>query len=422
MEMQLLGGGEEVGGNAFLIQNKSTNVMLDYGVKIQPEPPTYPMQPKRKIDAIILSHSHLDHCGGIPALYGRNNKGNYPTFFTNQVTLETTKLLIKDSMKISKLENFPIPYNELDVKAMISSAQIISYRKRFDLGSFKGEFYDAGHIPGSAATLLTDKDTGKRIFYTGDIGYKDTHLLKGCNLPDKVDTLILESTYAKKDHPPRQKEEQRFLDELEETLANNEKALVPVFAVGRSQEVLLILEKYANRVALDGMAKAASDILLQHPESIRNSELLQRILDKVMWVQNNDDRKHVLDKIPIIVSTAGMLSGGPMIYYLKNLQKNPKVHLMFSGFLVEDSPGRNLIKTSEYENDEEKFHYSGRMSQYDFSGHAGHHELLKIIEKTNPSRVICVHGDDTKGFAREINQRYKNIEAIAPKNGETVKL
>ncbi len=420
--MQVLGGGGEVGGNAFLIQNKSTNVMLDYGVKIQPEPPTYPISPRRRIDAIILSHSHLDHCGGIPALYTKSARGNYPTFFTNEVTLETTKLLIKDSMKISKLEQYPMPFNEYDVKAMVSSAQTMSYRHKFDLGSFKCEFYDAGHIPGSVATLLMDKDTGKRIFYTGDIGYKDTHLLKGCNLPNKVDTLILESTYAKKDHPPRQKEEERFIQELEETLANNEKALIPVFAVGRSQEVLLTLEKYANKAALDGMAKAASDIILQYPNYIREPERLRRILDKVMWVQNQNDRKHVLDKIPIIVSTAGMLSGGPMVYYLKELKSNPNVHLMFTGFLVEDSPGRNLIKTSVYENDEEKFHFQGRMSQYDFSGHAGHHELLKIIEKTQPSKVICIHGDHTKEFAAEIRQRYKNIETIAPKNGETVKI
>ncbi|MFH1420756.1 MAG: MBL fold metallo-hydrolase [Candidatus Aenigmatarchaeota archaeon] len=416
MKITFLGGAGEVGRNAFLLEEKQTRIMLDFGVRIQPEPPTYPEQTP-EVDAIILSHAHLDHCGGIPALY---RKGN-PMLVTNDVTLELIQLLINDSMKISRLEGFPIPYDRRDVQKMLASAHIVPYRKHFDIKQFRCEFYDAGHIPGSCGTLIESKESGKRIFYTGDIDFKPTELLNGCNLPGKIDTLIIECTYSNRDHPPREKEKKRFLEIVESVVANNERALFPVFALGRSQEVLLILEKFAKKVSLDGMAKSASDIILQYPQYLRNAKRLRTVLNRTSWVYTQELRKHALKHAQLIVSPAGMLSGGPILFYLGALKNDKTLKILLTGFQVEDSAGFKLVNTGMFEHDEEHFKVAGKCERFDFSSHAGRSDLFKIIEKVKPKRVICIHGDDCKSFAREIKKKY-NISATAPDIGETIEI
>jgi len=412
MKIEVLGSGQEVGRSAIVINDRD-KILLDCGVKVQPEPPEYPFI--EKCDGIIITHAHLDHCGAAPIYYKRWN----PPIYMNDITQELSELLILDSINVAKKEGFGVPFTMKEIRAMKKYTRLVNYYEKFKIGEFTCSLYDAGHIPGSSGVLI--EKNGKRIFYTGDIQTVDSHLLHKCHLPTNVDILITESTYSYKNHPDKNREEKLFLESVEEVINKGETVLIPVFAVGRAQEILLILEKYADKIALDGMAKTASDIISRYEEYIKEPKKFQKILRRVNWIENQRERENAIRNYPIIVSSAGMLGGGPAVFYLRKLHKRPESKVVFCGFLVEDTPGRNLIQTRIFQNSEEKFHVHTELEQFDLSAHTDRNGLFSIIEKTEPKYVICVHGDHCKEFANDIENRY-NIIAYAPKNGDIVEI
>lgn len=410
VEIELLGSGKEVGRSAILVNGKK-RLVLDYGVKIQPEPPQYPLL--EKVDAAIISHAHLDHLGATPILV---KKQKIPIFM-NDITLELGTMLIKDSMKVAKKEGFGVPFGKEDAKRMVKSTKLVRYSEHFRIGEFSCSLWPSGHIPGSASVML---EGNKKIFYTADIQTRSSHLLEPCTLPEKVDVLIIESTYGMKVQADRKKEEKRLIEAVEETLANNGVALMPVFAVGRAQEVMLILKEHISKIALDGMAKLASEIVAQYGSYIKNPKEFRELLKKVKFIRSEEQRAEALKKYPIIIASAGMLGGGPAVRYLRELQLQGEAKVLFTGFLVEDSPGRNLIETRIFENGEERFHVHADLQQIELSAHADRNGLLEIIKRTRPETVLCVHGDQCEKFAKNIEEL--GIEAFAPKNGETIKV
>ena len=412
MELEICGNGNEIGRSAFLLKGDK-NLMLDYGVKLHPEPPSYPILPSDRIDAVLLSHAHLDHSGAIPALY---NKRNIHSIMTD-VTLDLTTLLLIDSLNISKKEGYDIPFTMHEIKLMKKNTFPIKYENVLKIGDFDCRFYDAGHIPGSAGIFI---ESGKSVFYTGDVQTTDSHLLNGCRLPKKADVVITESTYGYKDHSKREDEEKRFLDSVEETIANEENVLIPAFAVGRAQEILLMLEDYADKIVLDGMAKKASEIIDQYRYH-KDVKKLKNILRRVKWVHSRQERSNILKKRPIAVSSAGMLAGGPAVHYLREIRKQEESKVMFVGFQVEDSPGAKLIKSGIFDNGEERFNVKCKLEQYQFSSHTDRNGLKEIIQKLNPKTVIAIHGDKTKKFAEYI-EKETGVQALAPQNGDVIKL
>jgi len=410
MNIKILGSGNEVGRSAILIE-EGKKILLDCGVKIQPEPPTYPLI--EKTDAAIISHAHLDHSGAMPLLAKKKTP-----IFMNDITLELSALLVRDSIKVAKRNGYSTPFSKTDLKRCIKQTKLVNYNENFSIGRFRCSLFDAGHIPGSSGILL---DNGKRIFYTADIQTGESHLLNPCKLPKNVDVLITESTYSYKDHPKREDVERTLIEKIEETLARNEKVLMPVFAVGRAQEVLLILEKYAKKIALDGMAKTASEIIADYGAYIKDAKRLHKILEKVKFVKTKEDRAEAIKKYPILVTSAGMLGGGPVVHYLRELQKRAGSKVLFTGFLVEDTPGRNLIETKIFENAEERFKVHCDLHQSELSAHTDRSGLFDIIKKTNPKKVICVHGENCDRFAKDIEETF-GIEAFGPSNGETIRV
>ncbi len=414
----MLGAGREVGKSAIMLES-GKKLIMDYGMKINDpadmeiKQPSYPIE--RDADAAIISHAHLDHCGGLPALF---RKKKLPAFMTD-VSLELTSMLIRDSIKIARRHKYTMPFGKHELKRMVESTKFVNYREKFIAAGFSCELYDAGHIPGSSGIML--RKDGKNIFYTGDIQTLESNLLNRCMLPNKADILIMETTYGFKNHPDRQKEIEKFKESIEECIANGTQALVPVFAVGRSQEMIMLLEEYADMIALDGMAKLACEIVSDYSAKIRDAKRFRRVLDKVSIIKDKDERQHAMKKFPIIVATSGMLTGGPTVHYLRHIKDNPDNKVVFSGFLIPGTPGRKLIETRTFDNGEEKYKVKCMVEQFDLSAHTDRKGLLEIIDVLQPETVVAVHGDNCEAFAKDIEKEF-DIQAIAPKNGEEIRL
>src|SRR3989338_3489610 len=295
MHIKILGSGQEVGRSAILLSDKKESIVMDYGVKINPEPPSYPQ--KEKAGAMIISHAHLDHCGAAPIMMGRK----IPVFM-NDVTLELSMLLIKDSVKVAMKNGYGVPFSKNDEKRLVRQTKIVSYNQKFRAAHFDCFLYDSGHIPGSSSIFVNGK---KKVFYTADIQTKNT--------------------YSYKNQPERIKEEQRFIQAVEESLAKNEPVLIPVFAIGRAQEILLILEKYSKKIAIDGMAKTASEIIEDYGAYLNDAKKLRNILSHAHFIKSREEREKALKNHSIIISSAGMLGGGPAVHYLRELSKSREI-------------------------------------------------------------------------------------------------
>jgi len=413
MRIEFLGGCNEIGREAFLVESSNTNVLLEYGVKLHPNL-ELPLLPSKKIDGIFISHAHLDHSGMAPLIY----KTQKPKLYTTLATLDLMNLLLEDYLKVAKLTRDYCEFGRQNLAKMSRYFISCTYNKKFRIGNLDAILFDASHIPGSASIFLADS---KRILYTGDINTKVTYLLdyKPIKYP-KVDCLIIESTYSERDHPKRKKEEKKFINKIKEYASGL--VLIPSFAVGRAQEILLILERNnLSNIYIDGMAQKASDIILYHKNNIRDYKALKNILKKIKFVRTKKQREKILRKGGIVVTTSGMLNGGPILYYLKKAKDRRNACLLFTGFQVENTPGEKLLKTRIFENEVEKFKVNLEIKKFDFSAHAGRSELFNLIKKINPKKVICVHGEHTRKFAIEIENELR-IEAIAPRIDDKVEV
>ncbi len=376
----------EVGRSSIVVEHKGYSLMLDCGIKV--DTMECPAQPDH-IDSLILSHAHLDHSGMIPVIY----KNHRSPIHSTDMTFEISQILQKDSIKIAKLRNQPLIYSERDIANAQDSEIDIRYRNKRKLNDeISFEFYDAGHIPGSASILLDI--SGKRVLYTVDIKTKETYLQKGAEIPD-AEILIIESTYGDRIHPKRSEMEKEFKDKITETLKRGGIALIPAFAVGRSQEILMVLNDIGYPLYLDGLAKDITRIFLEYPGYIRDPKLLQDSANDAIWIEHNNERRDILSEPCIIVTTAGMLSGGPVLYYLQRLHRDRNNSIFLTGYQVKGTNGRLLMDEGYVIDplDNSRIRVEMEKHQFDFSAHAGRNSLERIVKKATPETVIVVHGD-----------------------------
>ncbi len=381
------GGAREVGRSCFSIDYEGFSLMLDCGVKLR-EAGGCPLLPEHT-DAMILSHAHLDHSGMAPALHKRNNMRIYST----DLTFELSHLLQRDSVKIKQLRSQVPLYSDADIDDMLRSETGLPYGQRQSLSDeISFQLMDAGHIPGSSSILLEIK--GEKIFYTGDIKTADTWLQKGASVPD-AGILIIEATYGDRTHPNRKELEREFLALIEDTLDGGGNAIVPAFAVGRTQEVLMILKGISHPIYLDGMGQKVTSIYLQYPEHIKDVNLLQKAANNATWVENDSIRERAMSEPSVIVTTAGMLSGGPAMYYIQRLHSDKRSSLLLTGYQVEGTNGRLLMEKGYVVDPftDGEIQIKMQKHQFDFSAHAGRHSLERIIEKVSPEKAFIVHGD-----------------------------
>ena len=414
MEIEFLGGAGEVGRSGILVKD-SKNILLDYGIKIDGHT-EYPRNPD-KVDACIISHAHLDHSGFSPHIYQQG----LPETFATAPTMQLAELLIEDSIKIHRKNHEHPHFHKNQLSTMMQTYTPCAYGKRYEFGEYNISMYDAGHICGSAVTLVEKYKNGRKLVYTGDFKI-EPQLLEGGAEIVKSDILILESTYAGSDHPNRDEYMERMVNEVREVVDNNGVALIPVFAVGRSQEMLALMNKYGliDRTFIDGMARAATEIVEGYPEYVKNNNMLRTAIDKVEWVESPRNRAKALEGGSIILTTSGMLNGGPVLNYITRLNRNSKIFI--TGYQVENTNGHKLVNGKQLDIDGREYRVKTPYSVYDFSAHAGKTELHRYVKESCPETVICVHGsqENTKLLAEDL--KLEGFDARAPIVGESIKL
>jgi len=223
IQLSFLGAMSCVGASGVLVDTGTEKIVLDYGTKVREVPPKFPL-PVHHADALLLSHAHLDHSGGNPILVKQFGVPIYAL----DVTRELTELLLYDSIKVSHEEGVTLPFNRIDVEKTINNFVSVTYRKQFNIHNTEVMYFDAGHIPGSAMIYLKHgKDT---LLYTGDINTNNTRLLSklDMDLPE-VKYLIIESTYADREHPDRKSQEKELIKIINDTLSRDMPVLLAVF-------------------------------------------------------------------------------------------------------------------------------------------------------------------------------------------------
>ncbi len=416
--IRVLGGARQVGKSAVLLKLRGRNFLLDYGVDISGEEPQFPLHVRPKdIDAVILSHAHLDHSGAVPLLYVSAE----PKLYVSPLSLSLTDLLIADFLKISK---YYIPYESTELERMRACSVLAEYGEWLDLGDVKIRFHNAGHIPGSAMIEL--EVGGARILYTGDFNLESSCLLAGASLEPfrRADLVIMEATYALFEHPQRSLCEKEFVTSLLEVLDHGGTVLVPAFAVGRAQEIMCVLAKYdiGYPVYLDGMARTVCDILSGFEEYVRSPSLFRRALEVTRFVKDWRMRKQAVSEPSVIISPAGMLKGGAALYYMEKIMDDPKNAVFFVSYQVSGSPGRKVLEEGVFTSPTKRGTVKARVEWFDFSSHCGKSHLEEAVKATpKECKVVIVHSEEEQGlaFAKYVAEKLGR-EVQFPKEGSSL--
>jgi len=421
INVSVLGGGREVGRNAILLEAEGNKILLDYGVSISESEPSFPLhvQPK-SLSAILLSHAHLDHSGALPLLYVSESK----PLIANELTLKISQTLLMDFLKISK---YYIPYEVLEVDNMLRSASLIDYGNSKDLGDVEVKAFYAGHIPGSLAYKVSIG--GTKVFYTGDFNLIETCTLRPAEFDLKdVALVITEATYALYNHPPREDIERGFVNAVREVLEEGGSVLIPSFAVGRAQEIICVLKKYKvideYPVYLDGMARQIAQIMLDHPEHLRDPKLFREAISDTVNVRDWKDRRGALKKPCVIVSPAGMLKGGAALFYAERLIKRKEGAIFFVSYQAPDSVGRRVLEEGVFPLTGKEVRVSSRVKWFDFSSHAGRKELMEFAKKIpSDAKVVIIHCNEEGGAEfKKFMEEKLSLEVYVPKVGDTLSL
>jgi len=447
-----LGGAREVGRSCVLLQTPESNVLIDCGINTAAsDTDRYPDFRASKIaidklDAVIVSHSHLDHCAFIPFLYKYGYDG--PVYCT-EPTRDLMTLLQLDAVEVGEREERELPYSSKDVRKTIKHTITLDYEEVADITpDIRLTLYNAGHILGSSIVHLHIGEGLHNLVYTGDLKFGDTRLLEAANYEfPRAETMIIESTYGGRYdiQPKRRDAENELIQTIKDAIKNKGKVLIPVFSVGRSQEVMMVLENYSRYeelgipIYLDGMIWEATAIHTSYPEYLKRN-IKKRIfngqnpflMDNFERVNPKKRRSIIESKEPcVILATSGMMTGGPSVEYFKNLAENSNDVLTFVGYQAEGSLGRR-IQNGLLELPMEK---NGKMTNLKvnmqvktidgFSGHADRRQILGYAKKIHPKpkRVLVVHGEDKKcmNLAMTLYEMF-GFEASAPQNLDGIRL
>ena len=418
LNIKVLGAAGEVGRSGFMVGCNGTNILLDYGVMFgrRGSPPSYPMHVKPKdVNAVVITHAHLDHSGNVPSLF----MGEGTNVYATPPTFDLSRLLIEDMLKIEKQHIFEQP----ELENMMRHAREVGFRQKVKVGDAAFELRESGHVIGGSTVIV--ESAGKRLFYTGDIKTNGSRMLREADLDiGEIDLLVTESTYSQTEQKPRMESERELIEFANEVTERGGTIFIPSFSVERSQEIACILRNanFKHRIIMDGMALKVNDIMFRHPEYLREPKVFEDAIRRATSVRSQKERRRAMEEPCAIISPAGMLVGGNAVLYLQHLAFDDKNGIALVSYQGEGTPGKTLLDTGKVIVKGRESRVTAEVRQFQFSGHADRNELFEMIGriKGNP-KVLTIHGDaescDT--FAQEIHERF-GFEAHAPQVGQTV--
>ncbi|PSQ06197.1 beta-CASP ribonuclease aCPSF1 [Halobacteriales archaeon QS_6_71_20] len=451
-----LGGCREVGRAAFVLNTAETRVLVDCGDKpgAEGEVPHLRVPEAlgagaQNIDAVVLTHAHLDHSALVPLLFEYGYDG--PIYCT-EPTRDLMGLLTLDYLDVANREGRSPPYESAQVREAIKHTITIDYGDVTDIApDVKLTFHNAGHVLGSAVSHFHIGEGLYNVAFSGDIRYDDTRLFDGAvNDFPRVETLVLESTYGgDNDYQTDQEDsERKLLEAIDEAYDDGGKVLIPTFAVGRSQEIMMVLEEAMRTgdipempVHLDGMIWEATAVHTTYPGYLRD-DLRDRILhddgnpflaDQFNRIDGGEaERREVADGGPcVVLSTSGMLTGGPVMSWLRHLSDEPESTLAFVGYQAQGTLGRRIqngrdeisVRSRDDAGRTETLSLEMDVETVDgFSGHADRQGLENFVRTMSPrpDKVLCVHGDErsVQDLSSSLYHDY-DLRTFAPKNLET---
>jgi KH/beta-lactamase-domain protein len=456
VRMTALGGFQEVGRSAVLVQTRESSVLLDCGVNPGSSRPfeafprlDNPAFDVASLDAVVVSHAHLDHCGLVPFLYKYGYDG---PIYCSAPTSSLMTLLQLDYLDVASKQGATPYYDQKDVRESVLHTLPLRFGVVTDIApDVRLTLHNAGHILGSAMVHLHIGEGLHNIVYTGDYKFSRTMLLEGATTEfPRVETVITESTYGGPDDimPSRIEAEERLTSIVNETLERKGKVLIPVPAVGRAQEIMLILDGYMRRgvmkeapVFIEGMISEATAIHTAYPEylgrEVRNSILHDGVnpfqSDYFTIVEHPSVRQEIIEGEPcIIMATSGMLEGGPVIEYFKSLADGDSNSIVFVSYQIEGTMGRRVQKglkevavmTAEGKMDVVKVRLRTESIE-GFSGHSDRRQIFNYVTRLQPKpeRVVVCHGERAKCFSMaNFIERRCDVRTVAPAVMETLRL
>jgi len=350
MDVRFLGGAREVGRSAILVNDR---LLLDYGI-LTGNPPRFPVDSVDP-EAVVVSHGHLDHVGAVPSLLSGDRR---PPIHWTPPTRELALTLARDTLKLHG-GTYDCPFTETEVRRVTQVSETHGYRESFEAAGHEVTFFNAGHIPGSAHVLVDDGDT--RLLYTSDF-HTDDHrgsdapasrtdragepirgqrLVSGTTARPEADVVLCESTYSDVEHDPRGTVEERFAESLRTTIWEGGTVVVPAFAIGRTQEILLVCAAHDLDCYVDGMGTEVTQMLRRHPEFVRDADALQRAKSNARFVDGRDgQRRRIADQNTVIVTTSGMLGNEDPLVAVCRIDE--------SHTLTEPTPNQGFLQKAEH--------------------------------------------------------------------------
>ena len=453
IRLSFLGAARQVGRTCLLLQTPESRILLDCGIDpSQDGPESYPYLDAPEfnisdIDAVIISHSHLDHCGLVPYLF---KYGYVGPIYCTLPTRDVMSLLQLDMIKIQRFEGKDPIYTSEDVRNTVLHTITVDYDEVTDVTpDVRLTMYNSGHILGGSIVHLNIGNGLHNLVFTGDLKYGRTNVLEAAHTQfPRIETLIIESTYGGKDNVMNEQEADDYMTKIvKETFEREGKVLMPVLGSGRAQEVMIIIERLMREkkipevpVYLDGMLWDITAIHTAYPEFL-NRNIRQQIFHKennpflspiFKRVGSHKERQQIiLEEGPcLILATSGMLAGGPSVEYLKNLCSGEKHSLILSCYQPPGSMGHRIregeteIVTRE-NGKQQVLKIKMDVHKVEITNHSDRKQLMNYVKRCNPNprKVIVMHGEASRclDLASSLHKQYR-IETVAPKNLEVIRI